>query len=114
MKGQPLIGSQGVDMAHVMHLPQIDFALIAVGVAQVCRFQRHCGTAAFADQYKFIEPGGINAALCRKPAQRIALPAWTVCGPCKDIGQRLGFGRHAVPKIHSLLRHYGVIQAIMR
>ena len=49
-------------------LSQKDFALIAVGIAQVCSLQRHGGIITFADGDKLIDSGSVNVALIRQPA----------------------------------------------
>ena len=49
MERKPLIGGQGIDMPDGAHLSQVDFALIAVGIAQVVGIERNCRAVSFAN-----------------------------------------------------------------
>lgn len=88
-----MVGSQGVDMPDSMHLPQIDFPLIAVRAAKVPSFQRDRRIVALADGSQLVDLGRLQSRLRCKSAQCVALPAGTISRPRKDVGERLCFRR---------------------
>lgn len=86
MKRQPLVGGQGIDMPNTMHLPQIDFAMIAVRITQMPGFEWNRPAVPLANSNQFVDFGWLQGRLRRETAQRVALPTWTIDRPCKDVG----------------------------